>query len=435
MIRPQFWLLLIAFCLAFISAGASPQPTKSGFESSEGSFWVAVEGKPTARARARFDLGTFSLDGESLSWKEEDGTFTSLDHFYVFRERPNLTAAEKASIVDQYKKVTIKQFADLKIPTSEVPYTFAGSKGAEIRGVAARKLVTRIFFSGSRLVSFSYVRESADFDEHVALLNTFRQLTKAEHSAALIKDLTPESFSASPRDTRWQNDLLSAGIRGNVRRIFTEYQESTESPRFPSSDERFGRSGDLEIEIEYFDEHPSHFRTLGWLEGKRVVRAESTMFRLGEPGPNEKQITMITDIGPPPTEEELKIRDTRFDSRYERTYDSEGRIVTEKTIGNQGRIYSVKTFSWKPEQKVTVSGGGRGDFYNKTIEVIGADGHVSEERSCDETEKECDISLYKYENDPKGNWIVKRSFEKQTVRGKVSLKPSGTYFRKIEYFD
>lgn len=435
MLYPQPKLLLVIVCLAFASSSVSPQSNTSGFASSEGSFWIAVDRNPTTRTRARFDLGSFSMDGESLSWKDDDGTFTSLDHFYVYRERPNLTLAEKASIVDQYKKVTVKQFADLNIPTSEVPFTFAGTKGIEIRGVAAKRLVTRIFFSGSRLVSFSHVRASVNFDEHVALLDSFRQLTKAEYISALIKDLTPESFPSSPRDTRWQNDLISAGIKGNVRRIFTEYRMPNSTVRLPWSEERFDRNGDLEFEIGYFDDYPAHFTTSGWLEGRRVLRNENTTFRLGEPGPNEKQISMIIEAAAEPTKEELKNRDARFDSRYERTYDNDGRIISQKTIGNQGRVYSVKEFSWKPGQKIAVSRGSNGDFYNKTIEVLGTDGHVSEEWSCDEEEKECDITVFKYENDSKGNWIVKSSFEKQTIRGRVSLKPSNIYFRKIEYFD
>lgn len=425
-------LLTLAACILATSFNAGAQTPASGFSSGEGAFWIGINEKPTSRSRANHQLGKFDLDGESVVWQGENGAFDSLDHFYVRRQKPNLTLIEKRVILEDYKKATIDQFKELNIATSEVPYQFSGTKGVEIRGVAARKVVSRIFFLGSRLIVVSSVRNTSNFDEQTILLNSFRALTEDEHNAALVRENMPEPFAIAERDPKWTNDLKDKKISGKVNRVLTTYQKTPRSTRLPSSEERFDRNGDLVSELEYSDGVPSGFLVYGWLDGMRVTRREYSNFRLGERGPNQKQMTMIVGVimG---SEEETKPADPRFGSRLLRTYDDKGNLTSTRSIDSRGREFDRRDIAWNNGRKIEIGRDENGELISKTIFIFNDKGHVSEERMCDEAEKDCESWLYKYEFDATGNWIVQRRSFKETIRGRASIRPSGVYYRTIEY--
>jgi hypothetical protein len=153
---------------------------------------------------------------------------------------------------------------------------------------------------------------------------------------------------------------------------------------------------------------------------------------MGE-GANEKIIASMDEPPPVGSDEPEAEPDGRYDNRYDRTYDSEKRLVTETVFDNTGTAIMSKAFTYGPTRRDVILRMGDGSFSNKTIQIFNPDKQLVEERSCDEHERKCNVKVLKYEVDSRGNWVIKRDFEKKVVKGKVSLKPTGTFYRKIEY--
>jgi hypothetical protein len=326
----------------------------------------------------------------------------------------------------------MEQFRKLNLATSEHPFSFAQTKGIEIRGIGAARFVVRTFFAKNRLYSISSVRPTSGFDEQLSLLGTLRLLSRSERTNALIAENSPAAFDPSPKASVWESDLISEQLTGKVRRVLTEYQESARIARVPWSDARYDADGNLTYQVAYINGFPESVSTMGWLDGSRVYRSNDISYPMGE-GPNETIVTMIMEAPPPAGSESEAKADERYDLRYERTYDAEKRLQIEKVINNRGAVTTFKTFTYSPNRRDIVFRRGDGAFYNRTVEIRGADGKIIEERSCDEKEKNCTVTVYRYELDPKGNWIVRRDFEKKTVKGKPVLKPNGVLYRTIEY--
>lgn len=423
-----FLALVLASTILSFGQSATGQ-----FTSGAGNFSIAVDSKPTERKSSEFLLGKYAVAGESISWQSEQGTFTSVESYFVERERPNLTVAEKTSIIETYKQITHEQFKKLNIATSEVPFVFDGTKGVEIRGISAARVVLRIFFGKNRLYAVSVVRNDlTSFDSHLSLLNTFRLLSKSEYLAARIAENTPEPLPQTPRPEILFSDHANEKFIGNVRTVIEEYKETSASSKIPWSDQYFDTGGNLIREISYGEGFPDTISVWGWVDGFRVSRTAYIFYPVGE-GANEKIIASM-DEPPPGANSGLESNhDERYDNRYERTYDVDKRIATEKVLDNRGRVTTSKSFTYSPNRRDIVYRMGDGSFYNKTIQIFDTANRLTEERTCDERERDCDTTVFKYEFDLRGNWVVKRDFEKKVVRGKVSLKPNGIFYRKIEY--
>ncbi len=427
-----FRSFVFLYLVIWVSFTAFSQSAANEFRSGEGGFFMSLPETPTERKTVSVQLGKFSLEGESITWRDEAGNFTSAEHYYVERNRIDLTAAEKSVILQNYKKSVVEQFRKKNISTFERPFVFGKTNGVEIRGTAPARFVVRTFFGKNRLFSISSVRSTVSIEEQIELLGTFRILSKPERTRALIIENTPPPFEKSAKATDWENDLKSERIIGKVSEIVTEYQEGPKAPRIPWSDERFDSDGNLIFQVAYHAGFPDSISTMGWLDGARAYRSNTVSFPLGE-GPNEKMITMITEApAPAPAGQEGKT-DDRFDVRYERTYGPNKLLQTETVMDNSGMVTTRKTFTYGTNRRDIVYKMGNGAFYNRTVEILGSDGHVIEERSCNEQEKNCSVTVYKYEFDVKGNWVVRRDFERKTVKRNKVLSPTGVLYRKIEY--
>jgi hypothetical protein len=96
--------IVLALFALFFPARSLSQINPIGFSSGAGGFYLAVPATPTERKAANLTLGSFYLDGESITWRDAAGNSTFAEHYYIERDKPNLTAAQKTAIVSDYKR-------------------------------------------------------------------------------------------------------------------------------------------------------------------------------------------------------------------------------------------------------------------------------------------------------------------------------------------
>jgi hypothetical protein len=183
---------------------------------------------------------------------------------------------------------------------------------------------------------------------------------------------------------------------------------------------------------------PSIIKQWGWIDNMRVSDEGFIQYGSDE-GPNEIQITeiMASPLSPPDTTStsvEKKKRDDRYKDRYEYKYDDAGRL-SEKTIyGNDGVVRTRTVFTYNKERREEVIYDERGAVSTRSVEILDASGNVVEERRYDHRRKFDGATVYKYEFDPRGNWMVSKSFEKRIVKGRTIFKPGYVTYRKISYY-
>jgi hypothetical protein len=292
----------------------------------------------------------------------------------------------------------------------------------------------RIFFVNDRLFALIASKSSVpDFNWHAELLGSFRTLTKSEYIAAQIKENTPEALPQAAPESHLPVDLAERDLKGKVRSIVEEEQETPKSAREMSGEVHLDPNGNLTREITYSSGYPSEVAIWGWIDGMRVKAFSLISYPFGE-GPNEKEITSIIQAiptrAPDPPE---KPRDRRYDIRYEFRRDAQNRVVERKLFGNNGDLLGTENISYGPNSRTTEfdDDGGK----TRSVETLDGNGHVIEERFFGPAGKLERHFQYKYELDAKGNWITRKTFRKKTLKGKSTLQPLSTHFRTIVYYE
>jgi len=128
-------------------------------------------------------------------------------------------------------------------------------------------LVSRLFFAHARFYVISATKLSADrFEEPLAILKTFRILSKEEYTAKLVEENLPRSLPQEPAIPRPTSDAQQAAFKGKVKAVTTEHQLSPVLKRERSREQYFNSRGDLEKEIFYSTNgYPTEIFTWGWL--------------------------------------------------------------------------------------------------------------------------------------------------------------------------
>jgi hypothetical protein len=425
--RTLFLSLFLAFPVLL-----SGQIPGDRFVSGEYRFTVSLPAKPTERKESNVEILEYDVFGEYIRWNNVPGTFVSFEAYEVNGKNPTLTPAEKVKVIAEYKKSYVTEFKKLEVMTQEAPFAFGAIKGTEVRGIlATSKLVVRLFFVKGRLFVLSASKSSApDFSWHLQVMNSFRVLTKSEYIAALIDENTPATLPQIPRQARPANDLAQAGLKGKVRFIVEEEQESPKSPREPSSETHYDADGNLVRHITYDSGYPSQVTVWGWIDGMRVSFSNSISYPFGE-GPNEKKIEIIQELMESPGAVK---RDERYDQRYEYTYDPQNRVAELKLSYNDGSLASTTKYEYKGNTLVSKIYSDENSITSWTVENLDAAGNVVGEKSFDPRGKTESATVYKYDFDTNGNWTVRKSFVKKTLKGKTSLQPGPVYFREIAYY-
>lgn len=390
--------------------------------------------KPSQRKNLDFSLGKYMLDGEAITWQDAAQNFVELQYYYVYGDNHRPNQKDQEYVIAEYKKTWLSELAKSKIVVSETRFNSNGYKGVEIRAISAGRFMGRFFFTPSRFVAFLTTQHNTTgFEPLVNLLDSFHYLNKTEYVEALIAENTPAPMPQTPMVKRPQTDLQENGLKGRVRSVIADNQESSKKARQRESEDYYDESGNLVKAIYFHNGYPSTVGQWGWLDGQRVVNDNLIEYGSYE-GPNENEITQI--IGAPDVAiSNPKPRDNRFSNRYEYKYDTQNRL-SEKTIyQNDGSIWMREIYTYKNNIHEHSVLDEKGKLNSRRVELLDANGNVIEERAYDFNNKLEDATLYKYEFDSYGNWIVQKSFTKKSVKGKIQLKPGYITFRQISYFD
>lgn len=434
------FLPICLFVLFISSCGgqsASVQPAiNNRFVSGEGGFAINLPEKPTERKKEKFTILNYDVSGENIAWSEMADFFATVENYKVYSENPKISALEKTNILESHKKGFTEALTKAGIKYTETPFKFQQTSGYEIRGSSTSgKMVSRGFFVNNRMIILGVIKRTGEsFDAQLELINSFRLLTKDERSAALIAENTPKDLPQTAAAPRALSDAQENNLKGKIKRIVEESQDSPKAAREPWSEDDYDVNGNLMKEISYFGAYPSDIIVWGWIDGMRVKNQSSVEYTSDE-GPNEKGIMMITEAASPASGEPKKT-DERFDSRYEYKYDEKNRVIEKKTFSNNGTLYLSEISTYAKDARDTTTRGSENSFINRLVQTLDASGNVVEELYYDwQNKPDAESTVYQYEFDTRGNWTIQKSFEKKTVKGKKSLKPQWVHYRKITYYD
>ena len=427
-------ILLLAICVTFAGTSVQSQDRPStGFISGKARFAIGLPGQPTERKDVEFLLGNYQLSGESMLWKSPDHPYTEVIYLNVFGEKDKLSVADKLKLINDYKRGVVEEFRKANLSVKESPYIFQGVSGVEIRAVANGTLITRIFFSNLRLFCVSTTDRGSGIDSALSLIESFRDLTKEEHVAALISENTPAELPQTPGNSKAGFDSRNDGLKGKVKSILEETEERSKARRERSGEQHYDINGNLQKEVLFINGYPTDIYAWGWIDGMRVSKDRFIDYPIAE-GPNESQISVITAMEPPDMKTPEKKSDDRYSSRYEYKYDQTGRLIERAMYQNDGILWQTTKYRYGATTVEEVVFDGSGELNSRTVRTLDGGGNVAEESRFDNKGKLDASYTYKYEFDGVGNWIVRRTFKKQKRNGKTMVVPGWVDYRVISYY-
>lgn len=428
----KIFILALNLFLLF-SVHARAQSDTSRFRFGQFGFEAALPVRPSRIAEHSFSLIGYSVHGVILSWDDDPKLFVSLSIVRPFKGEPVLTVTEKANIIAAYKKSLIGEMQGRDLMTNEVPYTFGGSKGVEIRGAGFRRIVTRLFFLKNQLVAFTALTgDYPGFDEGLKLLDSFRILTKEETIEALKSENAPAELPPVPAGSQRSTDAQYLQLKGAVRAIVEERQEKSALVRELVREAYFDPAGNLTREVSYNIGYPQEITHWGWVDGKRVSSSR-VIFYEPEGGP---QMTAFRGLGPTTGMMGEAGKDQLYGSRYEFRFDDKNRVTEQKSFGADGSLAWTKKFTYPPAGRDIQTLDNTGQFLTRFLEVQDKDGNITEIKVVDASGRAYSSVFYTYEYDATGNWITRRSQLSGSGPVKSSKrKPDAVHFRKITYYE
>ncbi len=250
-----------------------------------------------------------------------------------------------------------------------------------------------------------------------------------------IADAAPEALPQSPTDGRLQTDAQMENLSGKVKSVIEHSADNRHAKplRELSKQDYYNESGNMVTSVSYDEGYPSFVTVFGYVDGMRVSRTGDIAYAEGEK-PSSGRMQIIVRM-----EDNLRNpnapRDSRYAIRHKYTYDAEGRLIEKQTLANSGEVGSRKTYRFEgKDRREERDFGFDGDEWSRTLEIHDAKGHVVERRMYDDTGKVSDVEVNTYTFDSQGNWIVQKTVEKKTVRGKTVFKPLWTTYRTITYY-
>ncbi len=424
------------FLTFLVSVDARGQSRPNVFVSGNGRFSIEAPATPTERKILNYELANFSIYGEEINWIDADSNYIEVQYGSVAELADvdhKITNADRLKIIEEYKVALLDELHKVGTSTTERSFSSDGMPALEIRGTAGKQILARLFFTQYKFIAVSITGpKSEGFEPLAKKADTFRYLSKAEYSAAIIAEHTPKVLSQTGDNNHSLTDVGEQNLKGKVRMVVTKSQETPKSPQEIESEYFYDERGFLTKSIEYQIGFPVSISQWGWLDSERVSLEDSVSYELGE-GPNEKSLTLITMTTENDPEKEVK-RDVRFTSKYAYKFDGDGRLSEKTTIGNDGTIFIREAYSYRPFIRETAVYDGDGSLNSKLEDVLDQQGNITEERRYDNNNKLESTSIFKYAFDPNGNWIEQRSFEKTKTKGKTTLKPMYTTFRTISYY-
>ena len=262
-------------------------------------------------------------------------------------------------------------------------------------------------------------------------ISAYSQKTGKVDLAQKIRDATPAALPQTPVVEKLRSDAQDENLKGKVKSVIEDTLQAGKTKRERSSERYFNETGNLLREISYEDGYPTLVTVWGYIDGKRVSKAGYVEYAEGERPPSD-DIVAVMD------EEQEAInpntpRDSRYGSQFTYKYDEKGRLIEKWTYQNNGEVWSHTKYVYTKNQREVSSYGRDGSRWTQGFEVLDKDGNIIEQFSMSDGKIE-DNTIYTYQFDAQGNWIVEKAFEKKKVKGKIVRTPLWTNYRTITYY-
>ena len=428
MISLRTLFLTIATFLFVVPAFS--QGRKDRFISGYFGFEIGLPATPTTSAEENFTLLDYSVYGNSIMWDEGTKQLATLSVYRPFKPmRWTVRDTDKAALVAEYKKGFLAKLKEHELMTSEAPYTFQGFKGVEIRGISSTRLVARLFFVGNRLYLLTAAGESG-FDQQAKVLDSFRLLTKPETIAALKDEHEPITPPHGPSVKRPLSDVQGDMLKGRVKSVVEEIQESPTAGREMYREKYYDDAGNMVRDVSYGMGYPQEVTLWGWFEGKRVSSTNQILYETeDEPKGLPRSLGVRTGLMG------QQEKDKAYGALHEFNYDDKNRITEWRSFSADGSLRFTYKFTHTGAGREIYVSDNAGGFLSRSSEAIDKEGNVIEYRILDMSGGRVSTTRYTYEFDAAGNWTVRKTHGGGPLVKTRGQKQGPVVYRKITYYE
>ncbi len=421
-----FFFFLFLTCLTV--AGQSD----SDFFKSGGGFKINLPKIFTSSKELRFNDGKLSGHGKSYFWENPQEYNCHIDYYKLDNGKKSLTQIEKTSYLETHKKNFLKELQDKNLPFIEKKYLFNGNQGAEIQAINSAqntKMLVRFFIVNQRFyfIGLIFNQKKIDDSQVFQILDSFALLDSKLLIAAKLEEAEPKPLPQEPVVPKPKTDAQDNNLKGKVKSVIEDNQNYPKGKRERFSEEYYNEAGNLVREISYDNGYPSNVTVWGYIDGNRVDNSNSVEFDDDQRPPREGLFaTMESDENLP--------RDTRYSSRFSYKYNDQGQLIEKQDFGNNGQLWTRIVYNYKDNVREESRYGRDGSRWTHFFNVLDKDGNVIEEYYLDDKGKPKNKTFYTYEFDSQGNWILQKTIENKTLKGKTVAKILWTSYRTITYY-
>lgn len=392
------------------------------FRSGFAGFAIDAGGLPTNAEYIIQNVGSYVFFGPAFEWHNESAKIRIAAH-HVSSDSNFTRRLQQPAILDSMIKRSAVELQKADLQFSQAPYTFASSRGREVKATGKYFFAERIFFVGEIFYTTSLTtRDKETFDSNYPILDRFRLLTKAERIIALIEDTDVLPMPQEEADERAGPETVLYDLKGPVQRFREEFQPKPGAESEVTQEVWFDQNGFITSEITFGNGYPELITTWGWVEGQRVN--------------SQTAIPFLRNTMLPPTHR-LAVgggADEIYGVRFESEYDVKGRITEQKCFSNTGALIFGKRFVYTERSREIIETDDRGSFLGRSREVLDDAGIVVEHQILSDIGLVSESKKFEYRLDDRGNWIEKWVVRPVRVGRRTVTERSGVYKRDIRYY-
>lgn len=417
-------LVFICSTVFFISA----QKIENGFISGQGRFSIRIAEAPDSIKDASSDIGI----GKTYRWETPKGIY-QVQFLNLFTDDEEFSRKERDKLLTSFRNSFIKILNEQSAVFKEDAFSKNGLSGYEFQLIKSQdKTIFRIFILDKKYYWVSAtIDESEENAKAYEILDSLKYLDEKTQTEQLIKEATPQPLPQKPVAEKLKSDAEDENLKGKVKSLLEESQETGKSPRIRTSEIYFNENGNRVKETVYFNGYAYHIKAWGYLDGFRVFDENSVEY---DDLYKKTGIIKGVIVGESGSSEPEPAWDPRYSYKFTYKYDENGLLNEEKMYQSNGKLWLRYVYIYKEDQRENLTYSEDGKLNYKTVEILDENRNVIEERWFDDDGKVGDVTTYTYKFDKNGNWIEKRSFEKSQVNGKTVLKPSEIRYRTITYY-
>ncbi len=426
-------LLLVVLVSASVSA-----TKKVDFLYGFGGFGFSPESAPIDHVSAQFEISPYFFWGSTIFWQTDEYRI-AVATYTVYRPGSTMPSKDQPDILSKWKTAALDEYPTLKRSATEIPFSFNGSKGVEIRLSTPTKTIYRAFFLRGQLIIISlFATGTKDATSYLSIVNSFRLLSKNERIFALISEFAPPPL-VQERPTRLPiSDAVEMGLQGQVRRIRElKYSKDQKTEEFVR-ETYFDKDGFTLSDIDFREGYPDVITTWGWVNGQRVNIQSAVNFPTKEI-PKSRRDTIISGsfvlpfVGTIARPEQLPV--SEYGNRFAIQIDDQNRVKERRHLTNFGSTVVVEKITYSQDARSIKSTDDAGGFIGWTREKVDARKNVVEFQLLSSDGSVVETTGFQYKFDVAGNWTEKTATKMLKIGRRPVKRPGETIFRNIQYFE